>query len=290
MGFKVGMIPYTNMEPFRLMGPPQGGQFVSCLPKDSIGTLLAGRIVAAAVPVGGLPQLSGVAESLGCFGIAAGRASMSVLLFSRQPFEQLQRPMTLALTSESASSVRLLYILFRQRLSPSQVPWQVPDHGRADGCLLIGDKALEWRKRFLEQSMVEGFGNMADLAVLWRHHFGHPFVFARWVVRCDAPDGVRKSLMGWLENFRRRENELLEKAAIICARRLAMPEDEMRKYFHTLRRCLTASDLEGQKLFLARMQDVTGDPFFQPFPGSRWKQPAGSGGRIVKDGRAIGCD
>ncbi len=287
MAFKVGMIPYTNMEPFRLMGPPAGGEFVSWLPSNSIGALLEGQIVAAAVPVGGLPQLEGVTESLGRFGIAAPRASMSVLLFSRRPFEELKRPMTLALTGESASSVRLLYLLFRQRLGAGQVPWLVTDHGEADGCLLIGDKALEWRRRFCSQGTVEGFANMADLAVLWHRYFGRPFVFARWVVRRDAPGQVRKCLEGWLHRFRSREDALVEEAASVCAGRLAMPEAEMKKYFHTLRRCLTASDLEGQKLFLEKMEALSGDRFFRPRPGGSLGNPGRDERRKGRQGSQV---
>ncbi len=267
MAFKVGMIPYTNMEPYRLMGPPQGGEFVACLPRESVGALRDGKIVAAAVPVGGLPQLAKIAQSLGPFGIAAGRASLSVLFFSRLALRELVRPAKLALTAESASSVRLLYLLLRRRLKVEQIPWLVEDHRRADGCLLIGDKALSWRKRFNNHGMVEGFDRMVDLAVLWRREFGLPFVFARWVVRRDAPATVRKALEIWLHEFRRKENELLAQAAAVCSRRIQMAEEEMLIYFRTLRRCLTDSDLEGQRLFLEKMAALSNEPFFQPYPG-----------------------
>jgi chorismate dehydratase len=59
--------------------------------------------------------LDGVVETVGRFGIAADGESMSVLLFSRVPFDAMHRPRTLRVTGETASSVRLLYLLLGQR-------------------------------------------------------------------------------------------------------------------------------------------------------------------------------
>ena len=94
MSVPVAMIPYTNMAPYRELGAPTGCHFVPLVPKASIDALLEGTVAAAAVPVGGLVRLGDTVASVGAYGIAAKGPSMSVLLFSRVPFEALRRPTT----------------------------------------------------------------------------------------------------------------------------------------------------------------------------------------------------
>ncbi len=64
MTASVAMIPYTNMAPYRQLGAPRGCRFVPVIPRASIGALLSGEVVAAAVPVGGLKALDGVVETV----------------------------------------------------------------------------------------------------------------------------------------------------------------------------------------------------------------------------------
>ena len=112
MSKPVAMIPYVNMAPYRQLGPPKGCRFIPLVPKASVAALLSGEVVAAAVPVGGLAALQGRVETVGRFGIAAEGVCMSVLFFSRFPFEAMRAPRTIRITSETASSVRLLYSTF----------------------------------------------------------------------------------------------------------------------------------------------------------------------------------
>ena len=142
MSTPVAMIPYANMAPYRQLGPPENCHFVPQLPRESIRALKEGRVVAAAVPVGGLDRLSDCVETIGPFGIAARGASMSVLLFSRVPFAQMHAPRTLRLTSESATSVRLLYLLMGQTVGFDRLPRVTTEDSCPDGELLIGDRAL----------------------------------------------------------------------------------------------------------------------------------------------------
>ncbi|PID39947.1 MAG: hypothetical protein CR984_05700, partial [Proteobacteria bacterium] len=95
MSTPVAMIPYANMAPYRQLGPPQNCRFIPQLPRESIQALREGKVAAAAVPVGGLARLSDCVETTGPFGIATRGPSMSVMLFSRVPFSQMQAPRTL---------------------------------------------------------------------------------------------------------------------------------------------------------------------------------------------------
>jgi predicted solute-binding protein len=75
--YPVAMIPYANMLPYRILGTPPHCCWHDYVPRDSVAALLAGKVMAAAVPVGALPGLAGWVEPLGRYGIAARESSMS---------------------------------------------------------------------------------------------------------------------------------------------------------------------------------------------------------------------
>lgn len=253
MAYPVAMIPYTNMAPYRELGPPEGCRFVSCVPSASIEALIRGRVMAAAVPVGGLSAVASETEMLGPFGIAARERSMSVLLFSKTPFRELAAGADFRLTAESASSVRLLQLLFGYRNGSSRISAPAGDGRGGDGELLIGDAALLKMKAHREGKVPE-FPWVTDLAGEWFAVHGLPFVFARWVVRKDAPAACRRKLRAWLAVFREREPELVRRAAPRAAKRLGLPVAEILDYFSVIRRVLDDTDMAGQKRFLFDFQ------------------------------------
>ncbi len=248
--YPISMIPYANMGPYEALGPPEGCYFVHSTPRNSIAALKSGAVWAAAVPVGGLAALEGVVVPLGKFGIAAYQQVMSVMFFSNQPFEEFVSPLTVRLTVESATSVRLLYLLMdychgREHISQVAEPGASPD-----GELVIGDTALKWNQLFEAEGQVKGFRFVTDLAARWDRHHGLPFVFARWVVRADAPADLLQSLQAWLTSFEKQEMTLVDRCSPATARRLDLPLDYMQRYHCMIRRCLTADDEAGQRLFL----------------------------------------
>ncbi|MBC2710656.1 MAG: hypothetical protein HGJ94_06555 [Desulfosarcina sp.] len=260
MSVPVAMIPYTNMAPYRQLGAPHGCHFVPLVPKASIGALITGRVVAAAVPVGGLVRLGGVVETVGRFGIAAKGPSMSVLFFSRVPFEEMHEPKTLRVTIESASSVRLLYLLLGRTLGFDRLPRLVPDGRNPDGELLIGDRALI-------QGVVtradDTFPHVTDLSKKWFDIYGLPFVFARWVVRNDAAEPVKKAIVRWLDAFREKEPLLVAQAIPEAAGTLDLSPDLLQRYFRVIRRCLDDSDVQGQQRFFQEFEQFGRAPLFQ---------------------------
>lgn len=265
MSFPIAMIPYANMAPFQELGPPEKGEFVYCLPRESIQALKLGRVWAAAVPVGGLAALGDSVTPLGRYGIAVREQSISVLFFSDRPFNDFFGPLTLSLTGESASSVRLLYLLLGYRhgfnVMPKLEPWGSP----SNGCLVIGDKALRWARAFEEKGATQhGYTHVADLAALWHQHFGLPFVFARWVVRKDAPEEIKAALEHWLTIFEPLEAELIEKATPGVARDLDLPMDLVARYLKVIRRCLTEEDEIAQDRFRSELTQHAVEPLFAP--------------------------
>jgi predicted solute-binding protein len=252
--YPVAMIPYANMAPFRQMGPPEKCRFVECVPRVSIEALREERVLAAAVPVGGLGYLTDVVEPLGPYGIAVQSNSMSVLLFSDRPFEQFRAPLTIGLTGESASSVRLLYLLLGLQHGFDAVPLLTAEGRPGNGYLVIGDRALKWAHEFGQTGAVQGYSHVTDLAVLWHRHYRLPFVFARWVVHRNAPAELKGLLQQWLRQFSARENQLVEASVPGVAAQLELPQDEVRRYLRVIRRCLTLEDDAGQQRFMAELR------------------------------------
>ncbi len=105
---------------------------------------------------------------LGCRGEVG-----SVILFSERPVGRLAGE-NIAVTSESATSVRLLEILLKRhwRVKASLAPEDVDSPAR----LLIGDAALK-----LAQAKPGGY--TYDLGRAWRELTGLGFVFAVWCIR-----------------------------------------------------------------------------------------------------------
>ncbi len=247
--YPIAMIPYANMAPFQEMGPPSDCVFVDCLPRDSITALKEKRVWSAAVPVGGLAALADDTRYLGCYGIAVKEHAMSVLFFSDRPFDQFGRPQTIGLTGESASSVRLLYLLLGYMNGFDAVPRVVPKGQTSNGYLVIGDRALSWAQEFKQTGTCHGYTHVVDLAGLWHDRFGLPFVFARWVIHRQAPKALEDKLLQWLQNFAALEPALIEKATAKVAARLSLPEDYTEHYLRVIRRCLTQEDEAGQARF-----------------------------------------
>jgi len=250
MTYPIAMIPYANMAPFKEMGPPEGCNLVDCLPRNSIQALIEKRVWAAAVPVGGLASLKEETEFIGRFGIAVQEQAMSVLFFSDHPFEQFGPPLTIGLTGESASSVRLLYLLLGYQNGFDNPPSLAVKGTPSNGYLVIGDHALRWAQEFERSGTVRGFSHVTDLAVLWHNRFQLPFVFARWVVRVDAPEAAKSALHAWLHRFAREEERLILKAAPKVADRLQLPTAYAERYLKVIRRCLSREDEAGQARFL----------------------------------------
>jgi len=261
------MIPYANMAPFKEMGPPEGCVLVDCLPRESIQALKYKHVWAAAVPVGGLAYLVEETEFIGHFGIAVKQEAMSVLFFSDRPFEAFSPQQTIGLTGESASSVRLLYLLLGYQNGFGAMPHLISKGEASNGYLVIGDKALNWAREYQINSTVRGFSYVADLASLWYDRFQLPFVFARWVVRKDAPEFVKASLKQWLNQFAQEEAHLIAKAAPKVADLLQVPQDYAQEYLTVIRRCLSSEEDAGQSRFLSELLQHATDPLF-PKKGS----------------------
>jgi chorismate dehydratase len=254
MTYSIAHIPYANMAPFKELGPPEGCTLKDYLPRDSIQALIDKRVWAAAVPVGGLDRLRKRTTFIDRFGIAVREQAMSVLFFSDRPFSAFSHPLTIGLTGESASSVRLLYLLLGYQNGFDAMPHLVPKAEQCNGYLVIGDRALQWAREYAKTGIVRGYTHVMDLALQWYQRFQLPFVFARWVVHVDAPENLKMVLLEWLHHFAEHEDSLIQKAAPKVAARLNLPIEYAQQYLTVIRRCLKHEDETGQELFLSELE------------------------------------
>ncbi len=253
----VAMIPYANMAPYRQLGPPDGCEWVNCSPQQSSVALREGRVLAAAAPVGDLPGLADTVDTLGAFGIAAVGSVRSVLLFSDRPFGELAAPARIEITDQSATSVRLLFLLLGYRHGFDRLPLLARPGERTAGSLVIGDAALA-------RAMRNESPHVTDLATEWFRVHGLGVVFARWVIRKDAPAAVREAMHSWLAELRDRDDELLVASAPGEARRLGVPTDEMLHYLRGMKRVLGPEELRAQEVFLDELDRHGRRPLFEP--------------------------
>ena len=176
------------------------------------------------------------------FCIASRGEVGSVLLCSRVPVAELEGE-DIAVTTESATSIRLLEILLREhwRVNARLVPGEGPARAR----LLIGDRAL-----------VAGFEDrevIYDLGAAWKALTGRGFVFGLWCVReafaREHPDKTRA-----LADLLRLSYEMgrMDRAALVKAasRKLGLPEPTISNYLDNLCYRLDDDLRSGLDLFL----------------------------------------
>ena len=254
MKHPISMIPFANMAPYQQLGKPQGCEWVYLTPRESSAALRDGRVLAGALPAGDLPELDATVDLLGEFGIAAAGTVGSVLLFSDRPFNQMAAPACVRLTDQSSSSVRLLYLLLGYRHGFDRIP-HLSAGGHANGEMVIGDEALLRNVR-------SDSPYVTDLAAEWFLTHGLPFVFARWVIRRDAPQDVRSAMLEWLDRLRGHDDELALASAGGEAERLGLSTEMMIGYLRGMKRILGPQELKGQELFLEELKRHGRHPLF----------------------------
>ncbi|WP_435007512.1 menaquinone biosynthetic enzyme MqnA/MqnD family protein [Tundrisphaera lichenicola] len=178
---RVGAVSYLNAKPlyYRLSEWATGVDLSMDLPSRLASRLAGGELDLALIP--SVEYLRGAStgyEILPGFAIAARGAVRSVKLFSRVPFEKIDR---LALDEGSRTSQALTQVWLEARygVRPSEIeplPMGVSAlESMADAVLVIGDRAMKVPD--------EPFHSVVDLAQAWNDLTGLPFVFALWVAR-----------------------------------------------------------------------------------------------------------
>jgi chorismate dehydratase len=187
--------------------------------------------------------------------VAAHGRVESVVLFSWHTDWRALDGKSVAVTSDSATSVELVRVLCERRYGVSpQLHTTAPDLDNMlrdhDAALLIGDRAL---LEFHTRRRVGGRGQpfAFDLAAEWGAWTGLPFVFAVWAARGDRLQHVCDAgLVDLLHDSTRRGLAHLEAISREYATRLELPPRVCLDYLRLLDYQLTPQDLLGLRTFL----------------------------------------
>jgi chorismate dehydratase len=266
---RLGVIDYLNVAPVydamrRDTSLLPGVELVAGVPSAMNAALLAGEIDLSNVSSVAFGQRVDEWLLVPGLSVAAQAKVESVLLFSWQVDWRALDGGSIALSSDSATSVALVRLLSEERCGARpQYVTMAPDLdamlAEHDAALLIGDVALvEGQQR--REIAGRGRPYVFDLATEWRAWTGLPFVFAVWAARADRAREIAASgVVGALRESKRRGLNNLERIASEAAAHLNLPEDACLRYLRLLGYDLGEPDLEGLRRFL----EVA-------LPGFRW--------------------
>ncbi len=170
----------------------------------------------------------------------------SILLFSREPLEDLDGS-TVAVPSTSATSVVLLEILLEEfRDIHPEYDVRHPDVDSmledADAALLIGDHALTANRGDRGPSTEDI--EVRDLGEMWKQETGERMVYAVWAYQ-DLDDGERDAVADALERSKEVGYRSLDSIAGDLSDRMDVSLDYAERYLRMLDHDFTESHRRG---------------------------------------------
>lgn len=250
MSLTVGHITYLNCVPFfhRLPATGFSGQVVSGVPSHLNRLLAAGQLDVS--PSSSFEYAEHWRNYLlfPDLSISSCGPVRSVLLLSSRPISELHGA-EIAVTGESATSVRLLQVLLKEFFGFAEVPCRIADAGQAapgqeGAILLIGDRALR-------AAASGGAPYMADLGELWYRHTGLPFVFALWIVRRQAMGEKGDAVRLLHKQLQQCLHDNVANLPVLAQNQDSdwLSQAQMVDYWRTISYELTAEHLRGLRLF-----------------------------------------
>lgn len=175
---RIGRVRYLNTLPLFYLWEAPGVSFVEDHPSELVKLLRRGQLEAGIVS--SLEYLNHPEDYRLVRGlsISSAKRACSVLILSSKPLEKVN---SVYLSPASLTSRALALYLIR-RVYKREPEW-LEERGRAEALMLIGDEAIEERLRGKWQYVY-------DLGEEWFRLYGLPFVFALFLVRKDAPEGL----------------------------------------------------------------------------------------------------
>ena len=217
---RLGRIAYLNTEPFFASDSIRAAA-VALPPRQMYDLAVAGSIDAAPLPSVALADHPDIFSPIENFTIAAAGPVSSVLLRSRVPPAEFGRGTCIGVTSETATSLRLLKVLLYDYWGLGKGLYFDPLGPANDAQLVIGDQALN------EQAA--DFPHVIDLGAAWFDYAGSPFVYALWLAGPGASESALRQLSDYFcANLARNCTDVAE----IAARRpgLGMTEAQIEAY------------------------------------------------------------
>ena len=236
---RLGRIAYLNTEPFFASDTIRSAA-VSLPPRQMYDLAAAGTIDAAPLPSVALADHPDLFAQIGNFTIAAAGPVSSVLLRSRVPPSEFSPGTRIGVTSETATSLRLLKVLLYEYWGLGQGLLFDPLGPENDAQLVIGDQALS------EQAAE--FLHLIDLGAAWYEFSGSPFVYALWLAGPGATESALEELADYFSvNLARNGANVSE----IAARRpgLGMTGQQIESYLAKFSYRLGECERDGLEQF-----------------------------------------
>ena len=261
--YRVGLPAYANVAPLSHFLAPEGFSLAGGVPTELNRALLEGELELSLVSSVFYLEHREALGVLPDFSVAVLGRVYSVNLFSRIPFEEVE---SVALTTESATSVRLLKLLLGPERTYRREEGGLELLERYDGVLLIGDRAIKAYTGLLER-LPESVHELperprgvhvTDLAAVWYRRTRLPFVFALWAYRKEAPPPPEV-----LAELRRARREGLANLGVVAqreAQRLGVAWPLLLHYLWNFRYHLEAPDRDGLAAF-AEAIGYSAEPF-----------------------------
>ena len=223
------------------------------------GHVLRRDCILAPIPAADYARYADELVLLPQIGIGSQGEVGSVLLFGSVPLEKMN---TIALPTDSATSVALLKHLIKVRGLPMKYVSTGPDYdsmmAMADGALLIGDRALEAAQSY--PSMVR-----MDLGTAWMEQEGLPMIFGVFVARRDTPsDLIRHAHNVLLDNLQEFENSKQKRRNVIkwSMERSGQSFERLDQYYGEVFNRLDQHHLDGLYRFLKVACSMNQEPEF----------------------------
>lgn len=176
------------------------------------------------------------------FVIASQYRAMSVMLYAKHSlFRKRDVPLTLYETPNSATSVFLNRLLLEYYMGTSFIP---AEREEADALLLIGDEALNFNDH-------QEFPFRYDIGYSWFEFTGLPAVFAVLAASRDAWESKRKQIDSYVQKVaevHQRSLENMEDCIKLAQKKVKLPEEVLKLYYHSLRYRSTADMERSLKL------------------------------------------
>lgn len=252
----LGKIPYLNTMPyFHFLSDRWLKQHVVInAPPAQLGEMARqGKLDAAPFSFVDSAQLvaEGNFEYLGDMGIAARGPIQSILLFGIKNPAALEGK-SIAVTSHTATTVRLMEVWLKEKIGLKQ--WNKVAMGQsAAATLLIGDDALS---RLLKG--LPGDPPPIDLCQAWSAWTGLPFVFARWAVRKNLPEGQKRELQLSIWSAMELALDDLEAVSQRASEDTAFEAEFIESYLRGITYKIGPEEIKGANLFLDKLGALTG--------------------------------
>ncbi|MDP6869711.1 MAG: menaquinone biosynthesis protein [Candidatus Poseidoniaceae archaeon] len=252
----IGRVAFINCEPL-YYGLNSQWRILSAPPSWLTGHLLRRDCIIAPIPAADYAKYSDELVLVPNLSISSKGEVGSVLLFSKHNLNDVK---TIALPSDSATSVKLLkYLLNSRGIRPEYIEMG-PDLdamlAKCDACLLIGDRALNASTNYPDIVKL-------DLGSEWKENSGYPMVFGVFAARSDTDKKLvieaHNALLSRLEDF---ENNQDTRAKVIleCAERTNQDISRLEKYFGEVINRMDAEDMDGLNLFLGDVCEMPHGP------------------------------